>query len=86
MWIVNVKLENTPERMAARPAHRAVLTELHAAGIVRMAGPLADDTAALVIIDAPDRQTVEKLLAADPYYTTAGVTLVSLSEWSPFLV
>ena len=85
MWIVELGLTDTSERLAARPAHRVLLTDLAAQGIVRMAGPLADDTGAIAIFDVADRAALDELMAADPYFTTHGVTVVSIRQWSPFL-
>jgi uncharacterized protein YciI len=85
MWIVELSFTETTERLAARPGHRASLTELHRQGLVRMAGPWADDSGALIVFDVPDRATLEKILAADPYFTTPGVTVIATREWRPFL-
>jgi uncharacterized protein len=81
MWLV----ELNPERLAARPAHRASLTELHKRGLVLAAGPLADDSGAVIVFDVPDRAALDDLLAADPYFATAGVTVRSVREWLTFL-
>jgi uncharacterized protein YciI len=83
MWIVELALTGTPERLAARPAHRARLAALHRDGAVRLAGPLADDSAALLVLDLPGRAAVDEVLAADPYLTTRGVTLTRVAEWHP---
>ncbi len=85
MWIIDLRFAPTPERLAARPAHRSHLTTLHSEGVVRMAGPLADDSGAVIIIDAPDRESVDAILAADPYFATAGVDVVQIRQWTPFL-
>jgi uncharacterized protein YciI len=85
MWIVELELSNTPERLAARPAHRRLLAELHESGVVPMAGPLADDSGAVIIFDLPDEEALRRQLAADPYLTTAGVTVRGVREWRPFL-
>jgi uncharacterized protein YciI len=85
MWIVELAFTDAPERLAARPAHRDRLAALHREGTVRMAGPLAGDGGAVIVIDAPDRPTVDALLAADPYFATPGVTVVSVREWLAFL-
>ncbi|MDR7274863.1 YciI family protein [Catenuloplanes atrovinosus] len=85
MWIVELRLSPTPERMAARPAHRERLTELHESGVVRMAGPLADDSGAVIVLDVPDRAAAEAVLAADPYLGTPGVAVERIREWTPFL-
>ncbi|HEX6338016.1 MAG TPA: YciI family protein [Jiangellaceae bacterium] len=85
MWIVELKLEPTDERLAARPAHRERLAQLHADGVVRMAGPFADDSGAVIIVDADDRAVVDRLLADDPYYAIDGVTVTDIREWRPFI-
>jgi len=85
MWIVELSFTPDPERLEARPAHRARLTELHADGVLRMAGPFADESGSMMIFDVAERDDLDKLLAADPYMSTAGVHVVSIRQWSPFL-
>lgn len=85
MWIVELTFTDSPERLAARPAHRSRLAALHAAGTVLMAGPLAGDQGAVIILDVPDEPAVAALISADPYFSTPGVTIHSIREWSPFL-
>lgn len=85
MWIVELAFTDAPERLAARPAHRERLTALHAKGTVRITGPLADDSGAVLVFDVPDRPALDRLLAADPYFTTPGVEIVKIREWAPFL-
>ncbi len=75
----------TPERLAARPAHRELLTRLHTDGRLAAAGPWADDSGALLIFDLP-RAELEDVLAADPYLTsTPGVTVAGVRAWSPLV-
>lgn len=85
MWMIELHFLPTPERLAARPAHRDRLTTLYENGIVRMAGPLADDTGAVIVVDLPDRAGVDAFAAADPYFGTAGVEVTHIREWHPFL-
>ncbi|MEU4424397.1 YciI family protein [Actinoplanes sp. NPDC024001] len=85
MWMIELGFTPTPQRLAARPAHRSRLVDLHHQGVVRMAGPLADDSGAVIIVAAPDRAAVDALLAADPYFSTAGVDLLGIREWHPFV-
>ena len=82
MWIVELALVPTEERLRARPAHRERLTGLPS---VLMAGPLADDSGAVIVIDLPDEGAVRRLLADDPYLATPGVTVASVREWEPFV-
>jgi uncharacterized protein YciI len=85
VWLIELSFTAEPERLAARPAHRHRLTDLHREGVVRMAGPFADDSGAVIVIDAPDRAEVDRILAADPYFTTTGVTVLHVRDWQPFL-
>jgi len=82
MWIVELAFGDNPDRLAARPAHRELLAAQHAAGSVRMAGPFADDSGALLVLDLPDRKAVDDFLAEDPYYTTPGVIIRAIREWT----
>ena len=83
MWALEIRLSETPERLAARPAHRELVARLHQEGKVRMSGPFADDTGALVLFDVEDQAEAEQLIASDPYYSTTGVEIVSVREWNP---
>jgi uncharacterized protein YciI len=82
MWIVEVSLRDTPERLAARPAHRARLAMLHERGIVPAAGPFADGTGAIMVFDVERRETLDELLAGDAYLTKPGVGFVSIREFT----
>ncbi|WP_442935254.1 YciI family protein [Micromonospora sp. CPCC 206061] len=83
MWIVELRFSDAPERLAARPAHRERLAELHHAGAVRMAGPLADGSGAVLVFDVPDEDALDRLLDADPYFATLGVEVASKRAWEP---
>ncbi|BEL02592.1 hypothetical protein Q0Z83_007830 [Actinoplanes sichuanensis] len=85
MWIVELAFTPAPERLAARPAHRDRLTALHRDGVVRLAGPLADDSGAVILLDVPNRTEVDEFLAADPYFQTPGVEVRAVRAWAPFL-
>jgi uncharacterized protein YciI len=85
MWIVELSFTDSPERLATRAAHRSLLTALHRDGVVRMAGPFADDAGALIVLDLPDRAAVDAVISADPYFTAPGVTVTRVRQWSPFL-
>lgn len=85
MWIVELSFAESEAHPAARPAHRETLKDLHAQGVVRMAGPLADDSGAIIIVDLEDRAAIDEFLEADPYYGTDGVSVADVREWAPFL-
>jgi uncharacterized protein YciI len=85
MWIVELAFSGEPERLAARGDHRKALTALHDQGVVAMAGPLDDDSGAVILFDVPDRSRLDELMAQDPYFTTTGVTVQHVRNWNPFL-
>jgi len=85
MWIVRLAFTGDQRRLAARPAHRERLVSLHADRVVRLAGPLAGDSGAVIVFDVPDRPTLDAVMAADPYFTTSGVTVKDVAEWEPFI-
>jgi hypothetical protein len=39
----------------------------------------------MVVFDVADQAALDELLAADPYYTTEGVTVVRTQVWAPFV-
>lgn len=82
MITVELAFDDDPRRLAARPAHRQRLVELHERGMLVLAGPWADDSGALLVFDA-DRSEVDRELAADPYYAT--VRVVALRERRPIV-
>ncbi len=81
MFVVELTFGPDPSRLDARPAHRALLTELHAMGELVMAGPWPDDSGALLMFDT-DQAGMDAILATDPYYRHPDVT-VSVREWQP---
>jgi uncharacterized protein len=82
MLILELTFTATPERLAARPAHRAFLAGLHDDGRLLAAGPWEDDSGALLVLDV-ERSELDRILDADPYYRTPGVEVVALREWLP---
>jgi uncharacterized protein YciI len=83
--VVELSFTDAPHRLAARPAHRERLQSLHSDGVVKMAGPYPDDSGAMLVFDVADQAALDELLAADPYYTTDGVTVVRTQAWAPFI-
>ncbi|WP_326796171.1 YciI family protein [Streptomyces sp. NBC_01808] len=82
MLVLELSFSPTPDRLAARPAHRERLARLHRDKVLLAAGPWADDSGALLVFDAT-RDRLDALLADDPYYRTPGVRVVGVREWSP---
>lgn len=70
------------QRLAVRPEHREYVHELFASGQIRMSGPLADETGAVLVYAADDLEAARALIDADPYVREGVVTEVSLREWN----
>lgn len=83
MYVVELAFDGNPARLELRPAHREKLAALHATGKVRMAGPYADDSGALLVFDVPDDNALDAVIADDPYYAADGVRIVRRVEWNP---
>ncbi len=84
MFVLELTFHDDPRRMAARPAHRQRLAELHATGRLALAGPWQDDSGALLVFRV-DQAELEEIMAADPYYSTPGVTVTALRRWNPIV-
>ena len=62
--------------MAAHPAHRERLRDLHSRGVLQAAGPWDDDSDALLILDT-DAADTEAAIAADRHFATPGAQVVA---------
>jgi hypothetical protein len=84
MVCVELAFTDDPRRLAARPAHRQRLAELHERGALAAAGPWDDDSGALLVfrLDEPGARAE---IGADPYYTAPGVRIVSIRTWVPVI-
>lgn len=83
MMVIELAFEgDSRRRLAARPAHRARLAQLHADGDLVLAGPWDDDSGAMLVFRT-DERGLQRILDADPYYTTPGVTVASVRRWAP---
>jgi uncharacterized protein len=82
MYVIELAFDADERRLAARPAHRERLVRLHAEGLLVMAGPWDDDSGAMLVFRT-DARGLRKILAADPYYSTPGVTVVGRRRWRP---
>ncbi|MCK0518518.1 YciI family protein [Williamsia sp. DF01-3] len=68
-------------RDTTRPDHRAWLSKLNSEGVVRMAGPYADGSGALILLDCADEQAAKDILAADPFAVAGYVGEVRINKW-----
>ena len=83
MLVVELAFTPAPERLAARPAHRAALARLRTEGKLLAAGPWADDAGALLVF-ALERAELDQVMDEDPYFRrTPGVEVRSVREWAP---
>src|SRR5690606_11264138 len=82
-FVREISMEPGDERrLAVRPEHREYVHDLFEQGRIRMSGPLADETGAVIVYDAPDLDAARALVAADPYVREGVVRDVSLREWN----
>lgn len=82
MICIELSFTDDPARLAARPAHRQRLVDLHEGGLLLAAGPWGDDSGALLLLTT-DGPGADAILAADPYFTTPGVKVLSTRSWQP---
>jgi uncharacterized protein len=82
MICVELQFDGNPDRLHARARHRQRLDELHARGDLLLAGPWSDDSGALLVFSA-DEDRVRQIIRDDPYYSTPGVTVLAVREWTP---
>lgn len=80
-------VEDVVERRAPhRPAHLALVHDLHERGVVLLAGALGDpvDGAAFVFVadDRADRAAVDDFVARDPYVREGLVTAWTVRPWT----
>jgi uncharacterized protein YciI len=83
MYALELAFSDDPARLEGRPAHRERLSELRDAGRLLAAGPFADESGALLLFRVDSQAEAQKIVAADPYYSGPGVSVVSLKEWLP---
>lgn len=82
MICIELAFTDDPARLAARPSHRQRLVDLQASGLLLAAGPWGDDSGALLVLTT-DEPGAQAILAADPYFRTPGVHVLSTRTWNP---
>ena len=68
-----------------RPTHRQYLTTLRLRGQLATAGPFTDDSGALIIFEATDREQAEGFLKGDPFYRNGIFLHYQLRPWNPVI-
>jgi uncharacterized protein YciI len=86
MYALELAFSDDPARLDGRPAHRDRLAGLREEGKLLAAGPFADESGALLLFRVESLSEAEEIVAADPYYSGPGITVVSLKEWTPVTV
>lgn len=72
-------------RVATRPVHREYLRSLLDGGKLRMSGPVADESGALIIYEAGSLDEAQSLLEADPYRAVGVIADARIREWTVVL-
>lgn len=68
-------------RMQHRAEHRVYLNQMVADGILVSAGPFADETGGLMILEAVNEEAVRDALAHDPFTTNGVFATTEIREW-----
>lgn len=68
-----------------RPVHRQYLTSLIEKGQLAIAGPLTDDSGALIVYEASSRDEAETLLKADPFHKNGIFVSWVIRPWNPVM-
>lgn len=85
-FVLELRFDRDNEkRLETRPVHREHLRGLLDQGKLIMAGPWADDSGALIVLDVADEAEARTIIARDPYTHADCVSVVSLRPWTPIL-
>jgi len=68
-----------------RPVHRQYLATLKANGQLAASGPFTDDSGALIIYEATNREEADKLLQGDPFHQNGIFVRWQLWAWNPVI-
>jgi uncharacterized protein YciI len=80
-----------PDRLRRAQAqwdeHAAFMDQLTADGFIKMGGPLGegDGDDALLVIDAPDENTIISTLKSDPWINAGILAIKTIQRWTIFL-
>jgi uncharacterized protein YciI len=70
---------------ALRPTHRQYLSQLRERGQLAIAGPITDDSGALIVYEAASADEAEKLLQGDPFHQNGIFLRYVLRPWNPVI-
>lgn len=80
-FLLEYRYVDQTARQRARDEHLAYMRGLHDAGQVVLAGPLADESGAMVVFHVADVAAAQQLVDADPYTAVGATTGHTLREW-----
>ncbi len=78
-------IQDKEKIQAIRPVHRQYLATLKANGQLAASGPFTDDSGALIIYEAANREEAEKLLQGDPFHQNGIFVRWQLRPWNPVI-
>ena len=81
MFAVELEFSGHPARLELRTEHRQKLAALHQAGKLRLAGPWADESGALLAFDVGTEADVREILDDDPYRSAGVIANATVKEW-----
>lgn len=86
LYAVEITLADDELRERLRPQHRAHLRDLEAEGVLWLAGPWVETAGTgLMVFEVPDRASLDRVLAADPYAVAGLVIARRINLWQPVL-
>ena len=78
-------LQDKEKVASLRPQHRQYLASLREHGHLAVSGPFTDDSGALIIYEANDRDEAEGFLKGDPFYKNGVFLEYQLRPWNPVI-
>ena len=81
-WDTNTALRS----QALWGEHASYMDQLTAEGFIVLGGPLGDaESAAMLVVDAPDEEAVQATLARDPWRASGHLVEPKIQRWTIFL-
>ncbi|GAA3802871.1 MULTISPECIES: YciI family protein [Amycolatopsis] len=84
-WFLVQTVYDQGKYAEVRPRHREYLAKLAAEGTVAVAGPFADDSGGVFLIQAEDADSLQAVLDADPYVVEGALESFTVREFKPTL-
>jgi uncharacterized protein YciI len=82
--IFAVLYDYTPDQekiLHARPAHRQYLHELMSRNQLVAAGPIPDDSGAIIVYSVADEEELDRIIAHDPFHKAGVFTGWKVKPW-----